>query len=294
MPSRDLFFDEGTPLLKTLSAWNLELDQKLSFALSWASENLYDVRPAINDAELLTGLIKGNASLVRLLGLTPDSWEAAFAQSSRGPYRQASVSPDKILTDLSLCGVLDTALSIDKENLVDRKDKTVGTGKFLRALAILGLRFGDNFDARPFSVDTLIVALGGDRKQPLSAIPHIGKRLRNLYESAPIDEDFQYFLALENNRLVFRVASTVDDFVQAGDSNVLVPQRAMLSHLGNFGLFSVQEVEELETLLNSSTTKETDLQAFFEQHPHFLRKMGSPRSISTRVLDERSGRAADS
>jgi len=271
--SPDLFFDERTPILERLCSWGLELDQKMSFALSWNARNLYDTRPAINDADLLTGLIKCNVSLVRQLGLTADGWESAVVKGSRGPTRQSCVPAETLLPDLSLCRVLDRALFLAEENILNGgESRALGTGSFLRALAGLGLGFGDEFDLRPFSVDTLVVALGGDRKQPLSVIPRLKSRLQRMYETTAPEEDFQYFLALEEDRLVFRVASVVGDYVQAANSNTLVPQRAVLSHLRDFALFSTQEIGELESLINSKTATEADLQKFFELHPHFLRK----------------------
>jgi hypothetical protein len=273
MMPRELFFDEGTPILERLSNWGLELDQRLSFALSWNAENLYDARPAINDADLLTGLIKCNASVVQQFGINPDSWASAVVKGSRGPRRHPSAPPEKILPDLSLCGVLDRALFLDKQNVLNGGEgRTLETGYFLRALAGLSLRYGDDFDLRPFSVDALIVAFGGDRKQPLGAIPRLKGFLQKLYDATPTAEDFQYLLALENDKLVFRVSSVVGDYVQAADSNLLVPQRAVLSCLANFGLFSAEEIEELESLINSRTATEADLQSFFVRHPHFLRR----------------------
>lgn len=85
-------------------------------------------------------------------------------------------------------------------------------------------------------------------------------------------EDFQYILTLEEERMAFRIISTLDDYVQASDSGLWVPQRVLLTHFGDYGLFTIDEIKELEELINHPRTGEAEFQKFFERHPHFLRR----------------------
>jgi len=61
--------------------------------------------------------------------------------------------------------------------------------------------------------------------------------------------------------------------VQETDSGVLVPCRALLTHFRDrYGLFTCDQLEELEALINDPHVREEALQAFFERNTHFLRR----------------------
>lgn len=135
------------------------------------------------------------------------------------------------------------------------------------------MQYGEYFSKRPYFVDMLSRALGRPDTEPLSKSPRLRRLIEELRRSVDGTEDYQYFLALENDRVVFRVSSILDDYVQASDSGLVVPQRAILTHFKDqFAGFSTDEIEELEQLLDDPKASEQDFQRFFERHSHFFRK----------------------
>ena len=153
-----------------------------------------------------------------------------------------------------------------------RERNTLGVGDYLQAVASVGLRTGDSYKERPFSIDLLAHILGASQNEPLSTVPGLRDLLGYLQRRGDAADDFQYIVALEGDKLVFRVSSVIDDYVQENDSGLWVPQRALLTHLGDIGLFTRDQVEELDELMNSPNVKEREFQTFFERYPHFLRK----------------------
>lgn len=165
-----------------------------------------------------------------------------------------------------------------------RSTGTLGARGFVRSVLENGLRSGEVFNKRPWTVDLLVANAGKEYRTPLSEVPGVEALVRNLASRDQPAEDFQFILTLEGERLVFRVVSVVDDFVQLSDSGLLVPERAILTHFrDHFGGFTSDEIEELEALINSRSASEADFQAFFERHPHFLRK-GDYREVWPHVL----------
>lgn len=148
----------------------------------------------------------------------------------------------------------------------------LGTRDFLIALIEDCTRLGDDSE-RSYSADLLALAFGGRRDTALSELPKAQEFLKRLKAYPDAAEDFQYTLALDGDRLVFRVTSVLGDYVQRTDGGILVSQRAILSHFKDrFGGFTLDEIEELEELINNPKTRERQFQNFFERHPHFFRR----------------------
>src|SRR5262249_39835543 len=141
-----------------------------------------------------------------------------------------------------------------------------------RALGSVGIETGNSYNTRPFILDFLAENLTGNHRAPLDEIPQLGRLLAHLEADVIHPDDFQYMVAIEDGRLAFRIASVVNDYVQVGDSGLFVPQRALVTHLGDIGFFTKDQVEELEDLMNSPLADEGEFQKFFERHPHFLRQ----------------------
>lgn len=109
--------------------------------------------------------------------------------------------------------------------------------------------------------------------------PELENFLLSLTALPRVPEDFMYIAALEANRIVFRPVSILNDYVQRARSGVLSPQRALLTHFrDSFGLFTMDQIEELEALLNEPRAAEKQFQEFFVRNPHFLRQ-GDYREI---------------
>ncbi|HIJ74410.1 MAG TPA: DUF4263 domain-containing protein [Candidatus Hydrogenedentes bacterium] len=162
-------------------------------------------------------------------------------------------------------GVINTAIARA------RNKHTLGTRDFLRTVVTESIEYRDDWQRRPHTADVLAMAYGYDHTAPLSQCPEVLALLKNLQASLIADEDYQYMLALENGVIRFRVASTLDDYVQENDSGLWVPHRAMLQHIDQLGWFTADSIHELEDLLNSSNATENDFQEFFERYPLFLR-----------------------
>ncbi|MGD0819221.1 MAG: Shedu anti-phage system protein SduA domain-containing protein [Desulfomonilia bacterium] len=147
---------------------------------------------------------------------------------------------------------------------------TLGVRHFLRAVIEMGFDSGDNYSDRPTIIDLLSFSYTGKLDTQLSEIPEVNDFLKVLIQLEDGAEDFQYIITKEEGKIKFRITSILDDYVQHGQSGILVPQRAIISH-NEFGTFTLDEIEELEDMLNNQKATEADYQIFFEKHTHFLR-----------------------
>jgi len=122
-----------------------------------------------------------------------------------------------------------------------------------------------------FSAETILWGLGYTAWTPVSKAPELKVILENLDGRHPID-DHEYLLTFERDRFVFRPTSILDPFDVARAERPPARRLAVLPHFGNnYGGFRPSEVLELEDLINSKSSREADLQKFFERYPAFLR-----------------------
>ncbi len=266
-------FSKDAPIGPALQAAGVELDQKLAEALktghalaSQLTQGSGDSTRRLTDSGIFHALNRLNAITARSLDL--DRMVANLKRSK--PFLLASSEriddPEKLRPNEFLCEVLDTALEKRKNT------QTLGTRDFLEAVVELSLRRGDEYSRRPLSCDVLVSAFGRSSEQKLSEVKEAEELLHDLKSQAQRSEDFQYTLAVENDRIVFRINSVLGDFIQS-DSGILTPRRALLNHFQEkFGAFAPEQILELEDLLNSGGASEADFQRFFERFPHFLRK----------------------
>lgn len=149
---------------------------------------------------------------------------------------------------------------------------TVGAVHFLQAIVKHTQLGGGTWVSRSVAADALVYLLTGDRKAAFTETTALQRLVKTLEQSPDGADDYQYVVALEGDRFVFRVVSTVDDFVEQNDTGLWLPHRGLLTHLGGIGLFTSDEIEELEELMNDPRAAEAQFQEFFERHPHFLRR----------------------
>lgn len=251
------FVDE--PILSIIKAAGAEPDQRMAAALAAIGDRTY------NDDEIFLALCRQNffgATLLPIHGSTRGSDDYLDEESrndGRGPYG-----------DPGGADVLN--LVMNRAMATAKKTGTFGARDFLRVVLEIAIKEGNNYAKRPFTADLLTHIFSHKWSANLSNVPEAKNTLRRLRSFVDGADDFQYFLALDGNRLVFRIASTLDDFVQEKDSGLWTPRRALLTHLGGIGFFTSDEIGELEKLLNNPLAREAEFQAFFERHPHFLRK----------------------
>lgn len=238
--------NESDQYVRNVTGADVELDQRLRCAFDQSGENR-------SDLTVLSSLLKLNPSILRYLDV-----DTEFLSKFDSAARIDSM-------DMQLKNVLKQATQNTSHSL--------GVRDFLIALIEYGIEVGDDYAARPYSIDALAKALHGSVGTPLSDAPKVMALLDQLKSQVSGEEDFQFILTLQGDSVCFRVTSILDDYVQQDASGLFLPQRAILTHFKDqFGGFTTDEIEELEGLLNSKTTREADFQGFFERHPHFLRK----------------------
>jgi hypothetical protein len=215
----------------------------------------------VGDANLFWALYSLNGIMTRSLSINPELVPARDRpRSFVDPETASGSSP-------LLHQVLETAIANR------RSKRTLGTLDLIAAFLTTGSSKGDDYYGRPVAIDSLSEILSGSRETSLSNQPHLSDLLRHLQSAIKSAEDYEYFISFdERGRIVFRVASVLDDYVQSSPSGLLVPHRAILTHFRDqFGGFTVDEVEELEELINSDSAREGEFQRFFDRHSHFLR-----------------------
>ena len=249
------------PIIPTLRAYGIEVDQRLRDALALFGNE------QIDDGGVFHALYRLNTIITRYFNI---SQEAVAGLTFGLPAEHKPISPEKVhlaFGDEITTQILNSAIS----NL-QSKD-TLGTRDFLRALMTYAFEKGDDYATRPFTVDLLTQSYFDDLGKPLSQSSELIRLLEALNRSIIGDEDYQFILTLNQNQVAFRIVSVLDDYIQQNNSGLLLPQRAMLVHFQNqFGSFTWDEIKELEDLLNSPMARESDFQRFFESHSHFLRK----------------------
>jgi hypothetical protein len=256
--------DARRPLLTQLQEANIELDQRMRSAIQMRLDD------NLTDDQVFYSLYKLNSVVSRHLELKERHvWPANLRLPSEGPGYSTYLPVDRVRIsgNKGAHRVFDRALELVGDG------NTLGVYHFVKALVELGLKYGESYVNRPYSVDMLCRALDQNAATPLSESRQAVALLQTLSRSIDGSEDFQYIMGLEEGRIVFRVSSVLDDYVQPSDSGVLGIQRAILTHFkDSFGGFSEDEIRELEDLVNNPKSREIDFQRFFQCNPHFFRR----------------------
>lgn len=154
-----------------------------------------------------------------------------------------------------------------------RTGKSFGASQYLKF--VIEHAIGNPVDSeRPKALMLIAEYYTGRRDANLDEIPEFQRllgRLRNLRDGA---NDYQYILVYDSHghRYQFRVVSDLKCGAMENDKGILVPQKALLTHIGDLGFFTFDSIAELEELINTPSAGETEFQKFFERHPHFLRR----------------------
>lgn len=268
-------FNAKSPLLSQLEERGLELDQKLRCALEISASNpdLDHEGEGFPDSYLLLALYRMNTALTRFVKLDESRFTNIFHEYRRAPR----CSPAEVIPSRRFCSLLDAMARYPGE------DNTLGVGHFLRALADVSLHenaidvgfypaTGRNVVHPTFAIETLLWGMGHHAWKPLEEATEVCDLLRRFERIEPI-EDIQYVLDLREDRIVFRPTSCLGDFSYKADSGLVIPTRAILTHFRDqYGGFSEEEIQELESLINNPRTRESELQRYFERYPHFFRR----------------------
>ena len=256
-------FRPGVRILNSIRKYRLEPDQTLLQALATAPD-IADRPHDISDAGIFTALYRLNSILTRYLDIDFDAHRrnASVVRSDviRDP-EEARIITGRGRDSRDLAGPpLARIFEIAAERAVSRGDQTLSSGDFITAAMRVALETGNSYEHRPVFVDYLARARSGSEFTPISELSGVVSLLE-VIEHADGTEDFQYVLTVENDRVVFRVASTLGDYVTS-EAGVLIPRRAILALGERFGCFSDSEILELDDLLNSPVAREADYQAF--------------------------------
>jgi hypothetical protein len=199
-------FKQGKPLLAQLKSHGLEFDQKLTRALE-VSASQPDIEPedkGFPDSYLTLALYRLNTTLTRLVELNEDRFNL-FHEYKLAP----KCDPTKVVPGNRLCLLLTEAARLAEPG------KTIGAGHFLRAIAAVTRQYGEEpaygFENQvlhsTFSIETLMWGLGYHAWTPLSDAPKVRELFSAIEEREPT-EDFQYLMAVERGRIVFRPTSS--------------------------------------------------------------------------------------
>lgn len=251
-----------------LDKQGIRLDQKLAHAIRLTRCMpilLAHGLEKIGEDGILHALIRLNSSLTRHLAL-----DHVDEQTIRDAL-MLGASPSDFL-DPAHVPPSDALKDILSECAKSMRDGVITTGNFLAsaaqyALDAKGGAVAYSYRIADFFATVLSLPGTSGRKHH-----HELREVLKSIQQVQLAEDFQYAVTIAGDRLAFRVIGNLGDYVQRSESGLLVPQRALLTHTGNIGLFSDEQIKELEELINSPTAKELDFQRFFERNPHFLRK----------------------
>lgn len=264
------YFTPKQTLFRQLEKRGLEFDQKLHRALE-VSASKPDIHPedtGFPDSYLTLALYRLNSILTRLVDLDESRYNL-FHEYKLAP----SCQPAEVIPGWRLCRVLDKAAELSAPG------KTIGVGHFLKAVVSLTLDeeptptygFGSMVIHNTFSAETLLWGLGYTAWTPISEAPEVEDILTALLGREPA-EDFQYLMALENDRIVFRPTSVLDTYQMQDSRGLKTTRLALLTHFKDqYASVTPSEILELEDRINNPRVREEDLQRFFEAHPHFFR-----------------------
>jgi len=266
-----VYFEQGKPLLAQLERHGLEFDQKLTRAFE-ISASQPDIEPEDNgfpDSYLTLALYRLNTTLTRLVNLDEGRFNI-FHEYKLAP----KCDKNEVVPGQRLCSVLTEAARIAEP------EHTIGAGHFLRAIAAVTREFSEEpaygFENQvlhsTFSIETLMWGLGYHAWTPLSDAPEIIDLFAAIEGREPM-EDFQYLMAVEEDRIVFRPTSILNHYRVQGETGSMRSGLAILTHFREqYSSITPSELMELEDLINHPQAREEDIQRFFEKHPQFFRR----------------------
>lgn len=256
-------FKPGKPILESIKRSGLEFDQRMEQALRYAEGLEGD---GISDGGIFSALHSLNSINSRFLDPNIE-WKNTTS-------RPRGVEAARIVAEPNLAGpILAKILTASVDLAVAESSKTLGVAHFTRAALELSFEEGDKYEQRPVLVDLLAKSYSGSHHTALSELPKVRELLRALEQAPDGADDFQYLISMRGNRIVFRAASPLGDYIQQSQSGIFLPRRALITHFKQqFGAIAEDDIAELEHLLNSETAAEKDYQSFFERNPHFLRQ----------------------
>jgi hypothetical protein len=272
--------DYWRPLLPQLKRLNLELDQRMQQAWDTCASDF------LTETQLLTSLLKLNT---RGLECLPENWLKVGEAVNNDPNRCWSVLNP--LAQINRChpshaeiaARFDFPIWMHAIELAGQA-KTITCSHFCRAISdtflspwqgaaadvpplieFVGLCSGERIQHGGFGFDSV--------PRVLEDMPRTRQVIESLAKIPTEPDDFQYGLCIEEGKVVFRAFSVLGDFHVRASNDDIVGTRGLLTHLKDrFGMFTPDEIGELEEMIRNPAASEGDFQKFFEAHPHFFRR----------------------
>ena len=249
------------PVQSMLQKLGVELDQRLQQAWETAcklTRHYHGTDPFLDDDELVFALLKLNPRCSKFFDF--DTFSDAFKSvCGEGKYPNP---PDETY------GGLHVQVAFYELARTLKNHRTITTAAYMNWIVKESLN--TTMAQRPGTADLIAHIVKGHYNAQIDTVG-ANYFLKGLSRIARADDDFQYLIALDGDRMAFRVVSVLDDFYQPTDQGVYAPTRALMTHFGRIGIFTQGEIEELENLINFNA-REDAFQNFFEAHPHFFRR----------------------
>lgn len=214
------------------------------------------------DQRLANAATHNPSSMTAYLQSTGAQWFDRLPPLEIAPS-ESSILAEEFRGHGTLCGFVDLGVQ-------GVRNSTFGARDYLRGLLLHAKAHPSRGERSP--VLDRVAAHFGSAAQDLRSIPEVQAILHAIAACVDGSEDYPYVLFHDGDGIRVRTTSILGDYVQNSDSGLLVPHRAILTHLEEIGFLTAQSIEELEEMINDHRVGERDLQDFFERHPGFLRQ----------------------
>jgi len=277
--------DYWRPLLPQLRRLGIEFDQRMQQAWEMCACSY------VTDVKILTALLKIGSQGLECL---PENWFEA-------------VDVGKSLRDIHPCHPEQAEISAPVNFPIWIRTielagtcKTITCHHFCRAISetLLTPWHGPAANGSPlieylgFCLNEQVGTEHSDFAQAplvLKSMPRTRQVIETLGHVPPEPDDFQYALCMEKGRVVFRIFSVLGDFAVRFTDGTVTGNRGLLTHLKErLGVFTADEIAELEDMIRNPKASEKDFQKYFEAHPHFFRRWDY-REVYSQVYLARDG-----
>lgn len=264
--------DYWRPLLPQLSRLGIELDQRMRQAWEISASEF------VTEVDLLTALLRLNT---RGLDCLPETWLPVvdILEKDRSQFRG-----DRSPQAAEIAARLDFPFWMRTIELLGR-GSTITCNHFFRAISETLLTPWQGPVANTPEIVRFLgtccnerseheaTALFAEVPRMLQDMPQSRRVIEALGQVPPEPDDFQYVLCIEKGEIAFRATSLLADFPMSVSDGSIIGNRGLLTHLKErFGVFTPDEIAELEEMIRNPKSIERDFQKFFESHQHFFRR----------------------
>jgi len=264
--------DYWRPLLPQLSRLGIELDQRMQQAWEICASEF------VTEVDILTALLRLNA---RGLDCLPETWllVVEILEKDMSQFRG-----DRSPQAAEIAARFDFPFWIRTIELLGQ-GRTITCNHFLRVISQTLLTPWQGPVANTPPIIRFLATCCNERSEheATAQFTDVPRMLQDMPESRlviealgqvpPEPDDFQYALCVEEGKIVFRAISVLGDFTMKVSDGAIIGSRGLLTHLKErFGVFTPDEIAELEEMIRNPKAAEKDFQKFFETHQHFFRR----------------------